>query len=71
MFLPRYSPEFNPIEMLCSMLKSFLRALKNQTLIAIEQVVNIFFMLVGRKCFRNFFAQNQYHLIKEKAVFLN
>jgi len=26
------------------------------------------FMLVGRKCFRNFFAQNQYHLIKEKAV---
>jgi hypothetical protein len=57
--------------MLWSMLKSFLRALKNQTLIAIEQVVNIFFMLVGRKCFRNFFAQNQYHLIKEKAVFLN
>jgi hypothetical protein len=57
MFLPRYSPEFNPIEMLWSMLKSFLRPLKNQTLIAIEKVVNIFFLLVGRKCFRNFFAK--------------
>ena len=39
LFIPRYSPDFNPIELLWSKLKSFLRKAKARTLEALEDAI--------------------------------
>jgi transposase len=55
--LPRYSPDFNPIEMLWSVLKSFVRQFKTHSLPVIQIVVKTFFLLLD-KCFvSNWFAK--------------
>ena len=48
--LPRYPPDFNPIEMLWSVLKSFVRQFKTHSLPVIQIVVKTFFLLLD-KCF--------------------
>ena len=39
LFIPRYSPDFNPIELLWSKLKSFLRKAKARTLETLEDAI--------------------------------
>lgn len=57
LYLPRYSPDFNPIEMLWSVLKAFIRQFKPQTLFAIQQVLRIFLMLLDKSFFKNWFTK--------------
>lgn len=57
LYLPRYSPDFNPIEMLWSVLKAFIRQFKPQTLFAIQQVLRIFWLLLDKSFFKNWFAK--------------
>ena len=57
LYLPRYSPDFNPIEMLWSVLKAFIRQFKPQTLFAIQQVLRIFLLLLDKSFFKNWFAK--------------
>jgi len=57
LYLPRYSPDFNPIEMLWSVLKNFIRKFKPQTLFAIQQVLEIFLILLNKSFFKNWFTK--------------
>ena len=57
LYLPRYSPDFNPIEMLWSVLKAFIRQFKPQTLFAIQQVLRIFLLLLDKSFFKNWFTK--------------
>lgn len=57
LYLPRYSPDFNPIEMLWSVLKSFIRKFKPQTLFAIQQVLRIFLLILDKSFFKNWFTK--------------
>lgn len=51
-YLPRYSPDFNPIEMLWSVMKTFLRMFKSK---AIEKILDIFLLTVDKAFFRSWF----------------
>ncbi|MCA2595174.1 MAG: transposase [Microcystis sp. M38BS1] len=53
MYLPRYSHDFNPIEMLWSVLKSFVRKFKPHSLLVIQIVLKTFFLLLDKSFFSN------------------
>lgn len=57
LYLPRYSPDFNPIEMLWSVLKAFIRKFKPPSLLAIHIVLKIFFLLLDKSFFRTWFTK--------------
>jgi transposase len=57
LYLPRYSPEFNPIEMLWSVLKAFVRKFKPSSLAAIHLVMKTFFLTINKAFFRNWFSK--------------
>ena len=57
LYLPRYSPDFNPIEMLWSVLKAFIRKFKPPSLTAIHIVLKTFFLLIDKSFFRNWFSK--------------
>jgi len=57
LYLPRYSPDFNPIEMLWSVLKAFVRKFKPPSLLAIHIVLKTFFLLIDKSFFTNWFSK--------------
>jgi len=56
-YLPRYSPDFNPIEMLWSVLKHFMRLLRPKSLVMIQHFLNIFPLLLDKSFFKNWFTK--------------
>jgi transposase len=56
-YLPTYSPDFNPIEMLWSKVKAFVREYPTREIKAVEKLVEIGLSLTGGSCFRNWFAK--------------
>jgi transposase len=57
LYLSSYSPDFNPIEMLWSVLKGFIRQFKPQYLEKMQAVIKVFFLLLDKSFFRNWFAR--------------
>jgi len=57
LYLPKYSPDFNPIEMMWSVLKTFIRLFIPQSLLAIQQVLRLFLLLLDKSFFKNWFAK--------------
>lgn len=57
LYLPRHSPDFNPIEMLWSVLKSFVRKFKPHSLHVIQIVLKTFFLLLDKSFFSNWFSK--------------
>lgn len=57
MYLPRYSPDFNPIEMLWSVLKHFMRLLRPKSLGLIQHFLNILPLLLEKSLFKNWFTK--------------
>ena len=57
LYLPRYSPDFNPIEMLWSVLKSFVRKFKPPSLPVMQIVLKTFFLLIDKSFFSNWFPK--------------
>jgi transposase len=57
LYLPRYSPDFNPIEMYWSTLKAFVRQMKPKTAVAIEGLLRIGCYLFGQSYFTNWFTK--------------
>lgn len=56
-YLPPYSPEFNPIEMMWSQLKSFVRKFRTKTMEALEKVIEVAICLVGSHQLKNWFTK--------------
>jgi transposase len=56
-YLSSYSPDFNPIEMLWSVLKAFVRTFSPKTLAGIQLVLKIFVLILDKSFFRNWFAK--------------
>lgn len=56
-YLPIYSPEFNPIEMMWSQLKSMVRKFKTKTVDALEKVITVAISLVDPKQLKNWFTK--------------
>jgi transposase len=54
LYLPTYSPDFNPIEMLWSVLKYFMRLLRPQYL---NVFLNIFPLVLEKSFFKNWFTK--------------
>jgi transposase len=52
-YLPPYSPDRNPIEMLCSTVKSLVRMFPNRAMSALEQLIELALMLIGTTTFKN------------------
>lgn len=55
LFLPPYSPDFNPIELLWALMKSVLRKLKARTHDKLEDAINIAFNSVNTDFIANWF----------------
>lgn len=55
-FLSPYSPDFNPIELLWSQMKSFLRRFCPQTFDAVTKLLHVASLLSEQQHFRNWFA---------------
>jgi transposase len=53
-YLPTYSPDFNPIEMVWSVLKCFIRLLRPQSL---NVFLKIFPLLLEKSFFKNWFTK--------------
>lgn len=56
-YLPVYSPEFNPIEMMWSQLKSLVRKFKTETPEGLTGLIELAVKLVDTKCLRNWFTK--------------
>lgn len=56
-YLPTYSPDFNPIEMLWSTIKSFVRLFPTRALVAVEKLVELGLLLIEKRSFRNWFTK--------------
>lgn len=56
-YLPVYSPEFNPIEMMWSQLKSFVRKFRTETMEVLIRLIEIAVSLISRPCLNNWFAK--------------
>ncbi len=56
-YLPPYSPDFNPIEMLWSMVKSMVRMFPTRAMSALEQLIELALMLIGTTTFKNWFTK--------------
>ena len=59
-YLPVYSPEFNPIEMLWSQLKSFVRKFRTQTISSLIKVIELALTLVHSRFLTNWFTKCSY-----------
>lgn len=55
-YLSPYSPDFNPIEHLWWQLKAFIRRFVPKTVTAVEQLLNLGWLLCGQQELRNYFA---------------
>ena len=62
LFLPRYSPDFNPIELLWSQVKSVLKKLKARTNEKLEKAVNFALDSVNLEFIANWFRHCGYAL---------
>ncbi len=56
-YLPPYSPDFNPIEMLWSTVKSLVRMFSTRAMEALEQLIELALMLIGTNTFKNWFTK--------------
>ena len=56
-YLPPYSPDFNPIEMLWSTIKSIVRLFPTRAMEALEQLIELAVMLIGTTAFKNWFTK--------------
>lgn len=56
-YLPPYSPDFNPIEMLWSTVKSLVRMFPTRAMEALEQLIKLALMLIGTNTFKNWFTK--------------
>ncbi|MBC6475887.1 MAG: transposase, partial [Hormoscilla sp. GM102CHS1] len=56
-YLPPYSPDFNPIEMLWSTIKSIIRLFPTRAMSALEQLIELAVMLIGTTAFKNWFTK--------------
>ncbi|MBC6471832.1 MAG: transposase [Hormoscilla sp. GM102CHS1] len=56
-YLPPYSPDFNPIEMLWSTVKSLVRMFPTRAMSAREQLIELALMLIGTNTFKNWFTK--------------
>ena len=56
-YLPPYSPDFNPIEMLWSTIKSLVRMFPTRAMDALEQLIELALMLMGTTTFKNWFTK--------------
>ncbi|MBC6471933.1 MAG: transposase [Hormoscilla sp. GM102CHS1] len=59
-YLPPYSPDFNPIEMLWSTVKSLVRMFPTRAMSAREQLIELALMLIGTNTFKNWFTKCYY-----------
>ncbi|MBC6472814.1 MAG: transposase [Hormoscilla sp. GM102CHS1] len=57
LFIPPYSPDFNPIEMLWSTVKSLVRMFPTRAMSAREQLIELALMLIGTNTFKNWFTK--------------
>lgn len=57
LYLPTYSPEFNPIEMMWSQLKSFVRLFRTRTMAALTQMIELAILLVDSISLKNWFTK--------------
>jgi len=57
LYLPPYSPEFNPIEMLWSVLKNMVRRFKSDTLSQLRILIEVGLRLIDKPFFKNWFAK--------------
>lgn len=62
LYLPPYSPDFNPIELAFSKLKTRLRQLQARTREALEKAIRTATNWIRRKDARNWFAHCGYHV---------
>ena len=56
-YLPPYSPDFNPIEMMWSVIKAFVRLYCTRGIAALEKLIKIGLYLIGSSSFRNWFVK--------------
>ena len=56
LFLSSYSPDFNPIELWWSQLKSFLRMFSPTTTIMVDRIISLAIQLINPQHLRNWFA---------------
>ncbi|NJO52354.1 MAG: IS630 family transposase [Leptolyngbyaceae cyanobacterium RM2_2_4] len=56
-YLPPYSPDFNPIEMMWSVIKAFVRLYCTRGMAALEKLVEIGLYLIETSSFSNWFAK--------------
>jgi putative transposase len=56
-YLSPYSPEFNPIEMLWSVLKAFVRKFTSNSIKNLSQLIELGLLLIEREFFRNIFVK--------------
>ena len=56
-YLPPYSPDFNPIEMMWSVIKAFVRLYCTRGIAALEKLIEIGLYLISSSAFRNWFAK--------------
>jgi transposase len=56
LFLSSYSPDFNPIELWWSQLKSFLRMFSPTTTIMVDRIISLAIQLIDPQHLRNWFA---------------
>jgi transposase len=57
LYLPTYSPEFNPIEMFWSVLKYFMRLLRPRSLELIKHLLNVLPLLLEKSFYKNWFTK--------------
>jgi transposase len=57
LYLPVYSPEFNPIEMMWSVLKSFIRQFHDSPVKNIQSIIQASLLLINPSSFANWFAK--------------
>ncbi|EDZ96679.1 MAG: transposase, partial [Limnospira maxima] len=56
-YLPVYSPEFNPIEMMWSQLKSLVCKFRTETMELLVRLVEVAVSLVNLQCLNNWFTK--------------
>ena len=68
LYLSPYSPDFNPIEMLWSQLKAFLRRFRPKTSVAVTQLLKLAVTLSDREHFQNWYTYCCYWALSFKRV---
>jgi len=62
LYLPRYSPEYNPVEQLWSKIKAVLRRLKARTSVALDEAITLAFESVSASDAKGWFAHCGYRI---------